>query len=205
MIKRIFLIALTTSVLTNPSRAAFTAKEKSINFTAETLPQNSSEISFLDFSHGITDRFMISVPTLPMLVGYLAVGAKYRIPLSDKLSISPMGSLGADLSQKKNHMSATAMINGTLKIDNDTEAFSFGLGATNPSSSYSSSEGLVRKAEWTYVAFLNYDWYTSGGNLWYAGIANLVPYGGFTWAWEHVHFGLGLAAYIPYANLYWRF
>ena len=51
-------------------------------------------------------------------------------------------------------------------------------------------------------------YYTSSGNLFYVGLASVVPYAGFTWAWQNVQLGLisSLATlFIPMPYLYFRF
>jgi len=185
--------------------AEYSASEKSVTLTAETLPKDSGEVGLLSLSYGITDNLQMTVPTLPLAFGFVTVGAKYKFMISERFIISPSASLGYYFPDGGG-AAASAMINTTFRFDSNTEALSVGVGALNTSRiGYGSSSGWEIDRDLAPTWYLNYDWYTKGGNLWYVGVVGLLPYGGFTWAWTNIHFGVGLAAIIPYAHFYWKF
>jgi hypothetical protein len=205
---KIFIVAILIvqiSLFNFAANAAYSEKEKSINLTAETLPEGSGEVGFLSLSYGVTDSFQLTVPTLPLAFGVFSAGGKYKIDVSNTFILAPSASVGYYFPDGGG-FAGSAMMNATFRFDNNTEAFSLGIGAQNAGKAgYSSSDGLQIERDWSPTWYVNYDWYTSGGNLWYVGVAGLLPYAGFTWAWTNFHLGVGLATVLPYAYLYWRF
>lgn len=193
--------------------AEFSPKSRSINATAETLPQGRGEIGFASLSLGATDDLMVTIPTLPLLLGALSVGARYRIAPSPSLRISPevgltfvaggiyaQGALGFGLnlgSQLRHAITIKANLTpiGELEFDG------FGEGDNTIGENNKDTDDTTYHIS----AMVNYDYYTADGNLFFAGLLGIAPYLGYTWAWQHFHAGVGLFTIFPYAYFYWRF
>ncbi len=203
-----FLAVLSYLVLfTNPVLAKFSEKERSINATAETLPENSGEIGFASFSFGVTDNTMITVPTLPLFIGgSVSVNVRHKFSLTDKVILSPNAGAGYYFSNGGGFLYNAGL---ALGINFDSKhALTFGGNLTNAPRLEKDAAGeyYVASSDTPYGApFVNYDFYRDNGDLVWVGLYSLVPVAGYTWAWENFHFGAGLATILPFVYLYWRF
>jgi hypothetical protein len=180
----------------------FSGKQRSINNTGETLPSGSGEIGLASFSYGMTESLMLTVPTLPLVFGSIAAQINYQIKLGSNLRLTPYA--GASLPEYNGEREVEPNFGGFFGINagsRSQHSFAFGLDARiGRSVSFDFDKDEIgeksdveititeKKTRSTYI--LAYDYYTSGGNLFYVGSLGGLPYYGFTWAWENFHVGI---------------
>jgi hypothetical protein len=206
------IIALAVLMSSTQALARFDAKEqRSINGTAETLPQGNVELGFASFSYGITNELMLSVPTLPFVSGLFSVGAKYKLDINSKFRVSPEAHIGSYPSDSIAYASGGA----TLGVDlpNSRNTIDFGSHIVHmksaPLSDVLDGDKHDDKVFTGATGRVEFNHYTQGGNLFYTGLASLSGlYVGFTWAWENVHMGIissTASLYFPLPYIYARF
>lgn len=199
--------------------AAFNREEApSINGTGQVLKQGKGEVGFATFSYGLTDQVQISVPTLGLVAGAIGVSGSYKHDVKEGMWLTPSLGTGFNLSTKQ--LSASGVLTAGFNAGERSTvslglAYSFVGEATVSSSTSAEEESSLDKVTTAangVAGTFEYDMYTLGGNLFYVGVvggsAIVVPYLGFTWAWENFHLGIvsSLASlFVPLPYLYWRF
>jgi hypothetical protein len=218
----IFLLMLLFFCVSGSSAfARFDEQNRSINGTAETLPSGGIEVGVSSLSLGVSDHIMLSIPSFPLLTGKLNARADVRLQLGnlrvtphvganfirvdDVDAVAPAAGFGIGFSggDRRQHSFAVIMSSDygpTLDVSLSERGFPPRLRVE------SREDGAYRINTTLQV---EYDYYTNSGNLFYIGSMDRLPYWGFTWAFETIHFGfLGIPAtamlpIVPY--LYLRF
>lgn len=194
--------------------ARFDETNRSVEFTGETLPAGDFEIGLFKAHAGVTDSLMVTTLPLAGLLGFFAGGAAWQISLPRRLRLTPSfeyfggtnasggptirGGIGMGLNRgDRLQHSFTVNVRGKREPH-----FVFGTFDEETGNQLTPDRHVQRNSLW--LGF-DYSYYTPGGNLAYVGSEQLVPYFGFTWAWDHVHAGLivaeinswSLKAFIP--------
>lgn len=185
------------------AQAEFSATNRSINGTGETLTAHQCEVGFRALSCGVTDDLLFSAPTLSVLTGHSEVETRLRFRLPKDTRITPAfiaGSplhfgartdFGIDLGPEKEHsLTLTLETNWAAKTDIPVKKYA-------PDKAY----------RFTSYIGGEYDYYILG-NILYGGVSRRVPYFGFTYGWEHFHLGFitsPLSNFLPLPYFYWRF
>lgn len=190
-------------VVSAPALAAdFGPDKRSINGTGETLPAGETELGVLDVAYGVSDDFMVRAPSVALLVGYGRLEARERFSpagvsrLSSYVFIEPPSHLGLgadagwDIGAAREHsLTVGARVRHGPLFRSDFASASVVTPRTT----------LVPNAE--------YDYYGFGGDA-YVGVADYLPYAGYTWAFTTLHAGVVLfpgAGLLPLPYVYWRF
>lgn len=207
--------------LSNAANAEFGPHKPSINGTSETLPQGNAEVGFSTLSYGVTDEFMLSIPTLPMIfAGPGQIDARYKIAINNAARVSPDASLffheglvsfaagatlGLDFGKTSGSKKGAAAYNSL-----DIGAKVVSLRSAYRPKSVEEEKAYVWDLGGNYLhSTIEFNHYTDSSNLFYVGATNSYgPYMGFTWGFESVHVGLVSSLptmYIPCPYIYWRF
>jgi hypothetical protein len=198
------------------ARAEYGERNRSINGTGETLAARSFELNINTLNYGLTDDWMIAVPSLSIFTGRGAVEVRRKWMLDARWRVTP--SLSAGPVPVPNYFQSAG-----FQFDappTPYSQFSVDLGADsgdvrqhswNSGLDLRFTRGIDNRGERTTRVLgdlrFEYDYYTNG-NLLYVGIGRKVPYLGYTWAWRRVYFGLvtsPLSYLIPLPYLFFRF
>ncbi len=185
-----------------PARAEFTQDRPSIQGTGEVLPQGAGEVGVSEVAYGLGGDTMLRVPSALLLLGYGKVELRHRLKPTAKTRVSPY----VDAETPRH-----------VGVGSDF-GFDFGA-ATKQSLTFGArlrhgpyarpgeaSPPIVKKRGVVRPNF-EYDAYL-GGNLAYAGMADYLPYAGYTWAFTTWHVGLivfPVGGILPLPYVYWRF
>jgi hypothetical protein len=189
---------------TTPVHAEFSETSRSVHGTGEVLPEGDFELGLATADVGITDRWMLELPSVPLFFDEGSLDLMYVAALGG-LRVTPRVDLERD-----------AVFAAELYVGFDLDAArrqTLALHAALPYAFAARRSGrgirLHRGPSDKVPAIgVEYDAYTEGWNLVYFGLNDDVPYGGFTWAWKHVHAGFICmleSNYFPLPYVYWRF
>jgi hypothetical protein len=212
----VFAMAVVGLFASVPAFASFDGeKHRSINGTSETLRQGNAELGLASFSYGITNELMLTVPTLPLVVGQVAAGARYKVNLNSNLRISPEAYVGTYANSDLVYGNVGATVGVDLPHSKNTLDFAFNVTRMRDTNwddafdSKSSNENSNSVSVTQATGRVEFNHYTNGSNLFYVGVdSSALLYGGFTWAWENVHVGLLSSAptlFFPLPYIYVRF
>lgn len=176
--------------------------QRSIEFTGETLPDGYFEMGLRKLMYGVTDNLMIETNLgFDVLAGWSA-GAAYRLNLTRNLRLTPSLGYFRPKSNPRDWVAQGALSIGMNRGDHSQHSLAVNVAGRNQTwlemETYDETTGEEltpfrsgrRNSLW--LGF-DYSYYTPGGNLAYVGSDQLVPYFGFTWAWENLHAGFVLA------------
>ena len=201
---RVALVVMGCAAMATPVHAEFNETSRSVHGTGEVLGEGDFELALTTADVGITDRWMLEVPSLPLFFDEGSVDLAYMAVL-DGLRITPrldverdavFGAeltVGFDLDQTRHQ---TLAVQGSLP---------YAFGSRRRGHGFGFHRGAPDKVPKIGV---EYDLYTADWNLLYFGLNDDVPYGGFTWAWKHVHLGFLCVLesnFFPLPYVYWRF
>jgi hypothetical protein len=208
------IFAVVSGCGANVAFARFDETSRSVEFTGETLAAGDFELGLGKVHAGVTDSVMVTTVPVAAASGSWSAGAAWRIALPRGLRLTPAfeyfgevkdsggavirGGVGLGLNrgERKQH-SFTVNVRGKRQ-----PTFLFGTFDGETGEQLTPDRFVQRNSMW--LGF-DYSYYTPGGNLAYVGSDQLVPYFGFTWAWDHIHAGLivvevnswSLKAYLP--------
>jgi hypothetical protein len=182
--------------------AEFSGKQRSINNTGETLPSGSGEVGLASFSYGMSDSLMLTVPTLPLVFGSIAAQMNYQLKLGSNIRLTPYA--GASLPEYNGKREVEPNFGGFFGVNGGSRSqHSFALGVDarigrsvsfdfdkDDLDNESDLEITISEKKTRTSYIIAYDYYTSGGNLFYLGSLGGLPYYGFTWAWDNFHLGI---------------
>ena len=198
---RLFFASLLLSVAT-PLTAELSNSSRSIHGTGETLAAGTYELGIGSVAYGLTDDWLIAVPTLSLIVGYGRAEARHKFTLTPALRVSPFTFV-----ETFHRLGAGSYVGFDF---GSGSAHSITLGAAvisdrRPVVDENGDARIERRMlpQWS----LEYDWYNAG-NLWYVGVDRYILYLGHTWAWSSVHTGLitsPRSGFLPLPYICWRF
>lgn len=194
------IFALLLHALT--ARAEFTPDQPSVNGTGEVLGEGKGEVGLSEISYGLGGDAMIRMPSAMLPFGYGRVELRKRFRTSEATRVSPYVD-----AETPRHLG----IGADFGVDfGGTTRQSFAVGARYRYGPYAlpgddsppvvTKRGVIRP-NFEYDAYL-------GGNLVYAGMADYLPYAGYTWAFTSWHVGVivfPVGGLLPLPYAYWRF
>lgn len=194
-----FLVVVTITAMP-PAFGALNQTERSVEQTGETLTAGRFELGLAKLMYGVTDGLQIETNYLYDIYSAASFGAKKKFDLTRGVRVTPYfqylklknvegqdfnlqagATIGITRGDRKQHSFA-------VTISGRSEPY-LDLGESDPDTGDVIREMSWRKRNRLWMGF-DYSYYTPGGNLAFVGSDLLIPYFGFTWAWENVHAGL---------------
>ncbi|MEY4630949.1 MAG: hypothetical protein RIQ81_1069 [Pseudomonadota bacterium] len=198
-VKNLCSSALLFCLVSTPAWPALNETERSVEQTGETLQPGRYELSITKLMYGVSDGFMLETNYLYDLFSAPSLGASMRFQLPKGLRITPYAryfhsvagkwdwatwragtTLGITRGERKQHSFA-------VTISGKSEPY-LDLGGDDPETGFANDQATWRKRNRIWMGF-DYSYYTPAGNLAFIGSDMMIPYMGFTWAWNHVHAG----------------
>ena len=201
------LILPLTVFMAEYASAEFSKGTPSINGTSELLGDGRGEIVFTSLSYGATEKLTLTIPTIPLLYRAVSLGGRYRAYDNGSIVVAPEGSVGF-----WNRITIySAGLGSTVRVGSSKRHTFTGKGKVSYVPKFNLSTRFVETSDsveseivelkiedqndlnsqltTSFRPSVEYDYYTSSGNLAYLGFEG-VPYLGFTWAWDSVHAGV---------------
>jgi hypothetical protein len=173
----------------------------SINGTGEVLPKAAVELGLMSNHYGLNEDWMIRIPSAAALVGYGRAELRRRFRLGADERISPY--LFGETPKKFGFGSDYGFNFGESR----SQSLTVGARAQFTQRLESSSNGPRKRLHTIFLPNIEYDYY-GRGNVFYAGIAEYLPYFGHTWSFSFWNIGLIAGPYtsmIPLPYVYIRF
>ncbi len=197
----VLVLMLGSLAITDSLQADFSSDNRSINGTGETLNEGEFELGLMGAYYGLSDDWMMMLPSVNALLGYGRAELRRRFRLDDGQRVSPyifgetpkkygLGSdYGWDFGEGKAH---SVTIGGRVQ-------FTQRLRGT--------TAGPRSRLHTIALPNMEYDYYARG-NVLYVGFADYIPYFGHTWSFSFWNIGLIASPYtsmIPLPYVYIRF
>lgn len=195
------IVLLFALLLSNSALADLSPSNPSINGTGQVLPANAIELGLMSNHYGLNEDWMIQLPSAAALVGYARAEVRRRFRLDASQRLSPY--LFGETPKKFGFGGDYGFDFG----DSRSQSLNFGARAQFTQRLESSSNGPRKRLHTIVLPNLEYDYY-GRGNVFYAGIADYLPYFGHTWSFSFWNIGLIAGPYtsmIPLPYVYIRF
>lgn len=195
------VFSLLCCLFTSTAQADFSAQNRSINATGETLHEGEIELGLMGAYYGLSDEWMLEAPSLTTLLGYGRVELRRRFRLEGDQRVSPY--LFGETPKKYGFGSDYGWDFGPDKA----QSLTIGLRLQFTQRLAGTSAGPRSQLHTLALPNLEYDYYARG-NVFYAGFADYIPYLGYTWSFSFWNIGLVASPYtsmIPLPYVYIRF
>lgn len=195
------IVLLLSLVWSTQLLAELSPSNPSINGTGEVLHRGQFELGLMSNHYGLSDDWMIQLPSTAALVGYARAEVRRRFRLDNAQRLSPY--VFVETPKSFGFGSDYGFDFG----ESGSQSLTIGARAQFTQRLESSANGPRKKLHTIVLPNLEYDLY-GRGNVFYAGIADYLPYFGHTWSFSFWNIGLiagPFTSMIPLPYVYVRF